>query len=285
MANAGLPPLPVATATAAAAAAASGSGGSPSGMGMGRPPLPPTAASGSGSATSAAATTTTTEAPAGSDAAAGTRPSIANQKPSNRTSRRMRLNFASNSVQFDTSTIIDGFLFLGAKQVTVDREKLAAMNVKYIIGVSEDPPPDYGRDFEYMHVDVGDAPSEDISPFFEPACAFIERARNDRKAVLVHCTMGMSRSASLVLAYLVRHGNMSLAEAINYIKQRRPVVSPNVGFMAQLVRFETELRGAPSVSAERYADNRFGDVANYSLATPTPTPAGSSSAPAQQSLA
>lgn len=240
----------------------------------GRPPLPPGATSASANSSSPTSLSGGPGSGAGSGAGANVMPATSaapsppgalQRQGSRATSRRMRLNFASNSVQFDTSTILEGFLYLGAKGVTADRQRLAEMKIGYILGVSEDPPPEYSEDIEYLHVSVGDTVTEDMSPYFDPACEFIERARCDHKGVLVHCTMGMSRSATLVLAYLVRHSSMSLAEALVWLKQRRPVASPNPGFMAQLVAFETSVRGQPSVDIDLYANNRFGEVSSYVL--------------------
>jgi len=51
--------------------------------------------------------------------------------------------------------------------VTGDREKLANLGVAYILNVSQDPPVDYAAGIQYMHVDVGDTPSDDISRYFD----------------------------------------------------------------------------------------------------------------------
>jgi len=83
--------------------------------------------------------------------------------------------------------------------------------------------------------------------------------------VLVHCTMGMSRSATLVLAYLVRHTNMSLAQALLHTKERRPVASPNPGFMQQLVAMEIALRGRPSIDVDKVGCAQAAGRANAAL--------------------
>ena len=194
------------------------------------------------------------------------RPSISKVGSVNRKSRAMRINIASNSVQFDTSTILDDFLFLGAKGITADMEKLSSLGVEYIINCTQDPPPsDYPQHIRYLHVDVGDTASDNIAQYFVPACDFIETARVEGKGVLVHCTMGMSRSCSIVLAYLVKHFGMSLAQALTHVKERRPVASPNPGFMVQLVDFERSIRGKASIDAEAYSSNRFGETKFYTV--------------------
>lgn len=183
----------------------------------------------------------------------------------NRKSRAMRLNITSNSVQFDTSTILDDFLYLGAKGVTGDMEKLNGLGVGYIVNCTEDPPAEYPSHIKYLHVAVGDTANDDISKYFIVSSDFIEQARESGKSVLVHCTMGMSRSSSIVLAYLVRHQGMTLAQALVHVKERRPVTSPNPGFMQQLVEFERSIHGKATIDPHRYATARFGDVKDYTV--------------------
>lgn len=59
--------------------------------------------------------------------------------------------------------------------------------------------------------------------------------------VLVHCQAGISRSATICLAYLIQSRRVRLEEAFDFVKQRRGVISPNFGFMGQLLQFETEV--------------------------------------------
>lgn len=46
--------------------------------------------------------------------------------------------------------------------------------------------------------------------------------------------MGQSRSAAIVIAYVMRQDNIDVDRAIDRVKRRRPVVRPNVGFVQQL---------------------------------------------------
>lgn len=59
--------------------------------------------------------------------------------------------------------------------------------------------------------------------------------------VLVHCQAGISRSATICLAYLINARRVSLDEAFDFVKRRRQVISPNLAFMGQLVQFETDV--------------------------------------------
>lgn len=65
--------------------------------------------------------------------------------------------------------------------------------------------------------------------------------------ILVHCEAGISRSPTICMAYLMKMRKFRLEEAFDYIKQRRSLISPNFGFMGQLLQYESEiLSSAPS---------------------------------------
>jgi len=60
----------------------------------------------------------------------------------------------------------------------------------------------------------------------------------DGGAVLVHCVAGVSRSASICLAYLLKYRTRSLRAAYHLMCEKRPLVRPNIGFWRQLIRYE-----------------------------------------------
>lgn len=68
-----------------------------------------------------------------------------------------------------------------------------------------------------------------------------EEAHQCGRGVLVHCQAGVSRSATIVIAYLMKHTLMTMTDAYKYVRGRRPVVSPNLNFMGQLLEFERDL--------------------------------------------
>ena len=65
--------------------------------------------------------------------------------------------------------------------------------------------------------------------------------------VLVHCVAGVSRSSSLCIAYLIKYKRMTLRQAYYHVKQRRPIIRPNVGFFRQLIDYEKKILGKASV--------------------------------------
>ena len=86
---------------------------------------------------------------------------------------------------------------------------------------------------DYKYIPMDDSPSQDLLSNLPEALDFIQTQLEQGHTVLVHCAAGISRSASVVIAYLMSHG-MSLEQAYGYVKSRRPIVQPNPGFMQQL---------------------------------------------------
>ena len=67
-----------------------------------------------------------------------------------------------------------------------------------------------------------------------------DSVKNSKGRVLVHCQAGISRSATICLAYLISRHRLRLDEAYEYVKKRRSVISPNFNFMGQLLNWESE---------------------------------------------
>ncbi|CAJ0921664.1 unnamed protein product, partial [Mesorhabditis belari] len=65
---------------------------------------------------------------------------------------------------------------------------------------------------------------------------------------IIFCAAGVSRSAALCLAYLVKGEGFTLKDAYHHLNQRRPIVSPNVGFWRQLIDYEKEAKGDSTVN-------------------------------------
>ncbi len=97
----------------------------------------------------------------------------------------------------------------------------------------------------WHHVVVDDDERQDISQYFLEVVKFIENAREQNQTVLVHCAGGISRSATLMAAYLMWKHRWTRRQAIEHISRQRKIIQPNDGFMDQLLVFERVVRQLP----------------------------------------
>ncbi|XP_033873523.1 dual specificity protein phosphatase 10-like [Acipenser ruthenus] len=135
------------------------------------------------------------------------------------------------------------FLYLGNEHDAQDLEKVQKMNIAYIINVTTHLPLfhyDKGI-FNYKRLPATDSNKQNLRQYFEEAFEFIEEAHQSGKGLLIHCQAGVSRSATIVIAYLMKHTRMTMTDAYKFVKTRRPIISPNLNFMGQLLEFEEDL--------------------------------------------
>jgi|TARA_B100000780_G_C21037693_1_gene416228 protein-tyrosine phosphatase len=119
---------------------------------------------------------------------------------------------------------------------------------------------------------VPDDPSRKITLLLfsqlEEACNFIDQARQcNNVKLLIHCKAGVSRSATLVIYYLLTRmyvGEYNLAQILEIVRQARPIVSPNHGFMHALCDIETNtLKLQPSIDPTLYKKYQMGNPNYY----------------------
>jgi len=88
---------------------------------------------------------------------------------------------------------------------------------------------------------------------FEKAFQFIDQAKNSEKTCYVHCMRGRSRSASIVIAYLMNRNKMALREAYEHVKERRRCIGPHQYLRRQLIDYEIHLYGNTSLPLHEWS--------------------------------
>lgn len=99
----------------------------------------------------------------------------------------------------------------------------------------------YGPERKFLGVSMDDDCTYDISKDFIQCIEFIKTARKEQKPILIHCMAGVSRSATVTIAYIMKQHNMSLNDAAAFVFKKRPIIFPNVGFIKHLMEFEKKL--------------------------------------------
>jgi protein-tyrosine phosphatase len=134
-------------------------------------------------------------------------------------------------------------LFVGS-QMCVNPVAIKGLHIQAILnagargaprlpGAAQKQPPDY------LFLDFEDAYDVQLAPFIEQAIPFIRLHVNAGRNVLVHCQMGISRSVSLLVAFLMRERAMSFNTAMTLVQKARHEAEPNLSFTRQLRALQT----------------------------------------------
>ncbi|XP_052171771.1 uncharacterized protein LOC127787806 [Diospyros lotus] len=96
-----------------------------------------------------------------------------------------------------------------------------------------------GKDLKFvrMAVPLRDMEGENLLDYLDVCIDFIEKSRKEG-SVLVHCFAGVSRSAAIITAYLMRTEQLSQEDALESLRQSYEFICPNDGFLEQLKMFE-----------------------------------------------
>lgn len=122
------------------------------------------------------------------------------------------------------ATYICGSLWLGNKTAAHDRQFVSDSHISHIINATEDIENKFNN-ISYTTIRLSEKNICDqrvIDNLIRGAHA-LHKEISDGKNVLVHCKRGHHRSASIIVLYLMIYHNMTLIEALYYVKSRRPI--------------------------------------------------------------
>ncbi|XP_016337551.1 protein phosphatase Slingshot homolog 2-like [Sinocyclocheilus anshuiensis] len=140
--------------------------------------------------------------------------------------------------QMDRPTEIFEHVYLGSEWNASNLEELQNTGVQYILNVTREIDNFFPGLFEYHNIRVYDEEATDLLAYWNDTYKFISRAKKAGAKCLVHCKMGVSRSASTVIAYAMKEYGWDLEQAFEYVKERRAVTKPNPSFMRQLEEYQ-----------------------------------------------
>ncbi len=161
----------------------------------------------------------------------------------------------------DLSEIVP-HIFLSSALVASNSERLKRAGVTHVVNVASSACTT-GDGFEVLNMAMHDDSGQDITACLPVALSFIDAAIASGGGVLVHCVQGVSRSTSIVLAYLIWKLKYTFAGALAKIRMVRPSASPNPAFTAQLIVWERRLAAPLTVTAVRPLTRLSPDDASF----------------------
>ncbi|XP_047046175.1 dual specificity protein phosphatase PHS1-like [Lolium rigidum] len=162
-----------------------------------------------------------------------------------------RISLISDAASTERPSQITDFMYIGGALAARSTYTLQHLGVTHVlclcaneIGQSESQKPCL---FDYRNFSINDDENADISDVFQDASDFIDFVEHLHGKVLVHCFEGKSRSATVVLAYLMLRKNYTLLEAWNMLKKVHRRAQPNDGFARVLLDLDKRLHGRISM--------------------------------------
>jgi hypothetical protein len=141
-------------------------------------------------------------------------------------------------------TEIIRYLFLGSQKKVCNENWLAANNIKTVVNATDDPMCEYTSEIKYVMLNMIDHPDQNIIPYLEEIAKLIDRAIWQKTGILIHCHMGISRSASLVWYWLAtRKYGGNVRDALKFMEAKRWIVNPNSGFKRQIKNYVKSIYG------------------------------------------
>jgi len=154
--------------------------------------------------------------------------------------------FATNDCPHMLNWVIPHQVAVGDMDAAKMGPLLKKNNIHTIITVRGrlSQPPEYYKKhgIAVLHIPISDHELTNIGKYFPLVYNFIEQSLQNKKAVLVHCAAGISRSTTLATSYLMRKYKLSATNALKVIKKHRTCANPNSGFIRQLHDYEHVLK-------------------------------------------
>jgi predicted protein tyrosine phosphatase len=141
-----------------------------------------------------------------------------------------------NPIEAEIDQITDK-IFLGNYEAAKSKEILIKKGITHIITIGMEMDTLFENYFEYLVIRIRDTENEKIFEHFYECFEFIEKADK----VFIHCREGISRSATITIAYLIWKYNMTFRESLKLVMKKRRKINPNNGFLKQLKMFEKSL--------------------------------------------
>jgi len=134
------------------------------------------------------------------------------------------------------SLIVEG-LYLSNIKTARNQEFLKSQNITEVLIAAKKLKMLFSE-VNYKRLNLGDGVKQNIAKYFVESIKFIQDSISQKRNVLVHCQAGRSRSATIVVAYVMLKQNLTFEKALEFVKKQHQHSQPNAGFLEQLKMFE-----------------------------------------------
>lgn len=145
------------------------------------------------------------------------------------------LNSFNDRLEYEPSDYIIDNIYLGSQKSAVDKNKLIELNIRYVLIVGKGMKGNF-NDIHYKTIEIDDSLEENLINYLQGALNFIDESQKNNSNILIHCVSGISRSASIVIAYMMKKYQINYEQAFSHVKTRRKIIRPNSNFIDQLNR-------------------------------------------------
>ena len=130
-------------------------------------------------------------------------------------------------------------IYLGDDEGALKIENFEIEKIYNVLSIT-DSPPNYPKELKINHktINLKDCLSVNIIPYLKECIDFIENSDK----IYVHCSCGVSRSPTIVIAYLMWKTHSGFIQVYNFVQKRRPCIEPSIAFIKQLKKFEKALK-------------------------------------------
>ena len=181
--------------------------------------------------------------------------------PSALARKRTRNSVSESVVELDSAerlyfmekcTKITENLYLGSITVAQQRDFLRnQLDITHIVNCTEQKNP-YPTHFKYIQVKIPDTATQDILLHFGHINEFVRNAFNQKGKVLIYSDQGVSRSAAFLMAFLMEQYRWSIFESFIFVKEKRYIIHPNIGFVRQLHTYGNRLKAKRNTAVAQY---------------------------------
>ncbi|KAF9577332.1 hypothetical protein BGW38_007513 [Lunasporangiospora selenospora] len=154
----------------------------------------------------------------------------------------------NDKAEREISVILENFMYLGGELVEEEQiDELEQLGIRRVLNIAVNCDDElwirrHGgvQGPHYLKIGLRDHVDQDLKEGLAQAIAFISASSDP---VYVHCQAGKSRSVAMVIGYLIQEHRWPLKRAYDHVVERRKCMSPNIGFVSQLVILEQKVFG------------------------------------------